>query len=479
MTTQPTILAAMDDDRLWSPWFKDRATWQPWRAFLAALFGLPLSEPDLAVFRAATGRTAPPAGGFTEAWLAVGRRGGKSMILALIAAYLAVFRDWRPFLAPGERGTIKVMACDRRQARVIHRYCRALLQEVPVLAALVTDVNDDEIVLSNRVVIEIQTASFRAVRGYTVIAALCDEIAFWRSDEASANPDAEIIAAIRPAMATIPGAVFLAASSPYAKRGELWNNFRRWHGHDDAPVLVWHAPTRTMNSTVPQRVIDEAIERDPDAAGAEFNALFRTDIESFVSRDVVEALIEYGRFELPPLPSIAYAGFVDVSGGASDAFTWAVGHLAGETVVVNMLREQRPPFSPAAVTATAPADFQRYDVSTVGGDYYGAEWTAERFRECGITYNRSEKVKSILYQELLPLLMSGRIELLDNPRCVHQLCQLERRHHRGGKDVIDHPPSGADDLTNALAGMAVGLTAVAPPTFWNRGNFPVVDLPWQ
>jgi hypothetical protein len=292
MTTQPTILAAMDDDRLWSPWFKDRATWQPWRAFLAALFGLPLSEPDLAVFRAATGRTAPPAGGFTEAWLAVGRRGGKSMILALIAAYLAVFRDWRSFLAPGERGTIKVMACDRRQARVIHRYCRALLQEVPVLAALVTDVNDDEIVLTNRVVIEIQTASFRAVRGYTVIAALCDEIAFWRSDEASANPDAEIIAAIRPAMATIPGAVFLAASSPYAKRGELWNNFRRWHGHDDAPVLVWHAPTRTMNSTVPQRVIDEAIERDPDAAGAEFNALFRTDIESFVSRDVVEALIE-------------------------------------------------------------------------------------------------------------------------------------------------------------------------------------------
>ena len=66
----------------------------------------------------------------------VGRRGGKSLILALIAVFLACFIDWLPYLAPGERGTVMVIAADRRQARVIYRYAVALLREVPMLKAL-------------------------------------------------------------------------------------------------------------------------------------------------------------------------------------------------------------------------------------------------------------------------------------------------------------------------------------------------------
>lgn len=97
-------------------------------------------------------------------------------------------------------------------------------------------------------VIEIHTASFRAVRGYSVVAAICDELAFWRSDE-SANPDAEILAALRPAMATIPGALLLAISSPYARRGALWTAYRDHYGRHNSDVLVWQAASRAMNST--------------------------------------------------------------------------------------------------------------------------------------------------------------------------------------------------------------------------------------
>jgi hypothetical protein len=74
------------------------------------LFGLPLSDEDLALFRECTGRENPPPGGTTEAWLICGRRSGKSFILALIACYLAVFKDWSAFLAPGEVGAIKIIA---------------------------------------------------------------------------------------------------------------------------------------------------------------------------------------------------------------------------------------------------------------------------------------------------------------------------------------------------------------------------------
>ena len=215
------LLDAIDDPNVFAPWFKDGDTWQAWRAFLAALFGLPFDDDARAVFKECARRswvrrsvgTGKP---FHEAWLIVGRRGGKSFILSLIAVYLACFRDWRPHLAAGERGTIMIIAADRRQARVIMRYVKALLDDVAMLKPLIENETAESVDLSNRVTIEVHTASFRTVRGYTVIAALLDELAFWRTDE-SANPDTEILAALRPAMATVPGAMLLCASSPYAR----------------------------------------------------------------------------------------------------------------------------------------------------------------------------------------------------------------------------------------------------------------------
>ena len=47
-------------------------------------------------------------------------RPAKSFVLATIAVFLACFRDWRPHLGPGERGTVMVIAADRRQARDDH-----------------------------------------------------------------------------------------------------------------------------------------------------------------------------------------------------------------------------------------------------------------------------------------------------------------------------------------------------------------------
>ncbi len=147
MTARPavTIMDAIGDPNLFAPWFRDPATWQGWRAFLAALFGLPMCKDMAELYRRCTGRSEPPAAPQTEASLVVGRRGGKSFILALISVYLATFRDWRQHLAPGERGTVMVIATDRRQARTIFRYITALLQGVPMLAALIERATNAEV----------------------------------------------------------------------------------------------------------------------------------------------------------------------------------------------------------------------------------------------------------------------------------------------------------------------------------------------
>lgn len=224
MTAAPsiTILQAMRSRQIWAGWFaRSPGSWEPWRIFLKALFGLALEEGEMDLFRACSGLAEPPAGGVFESWLICGRRSGKSFILALIAVFLACFRDWRPFLSPGEAGTVKIIAVDRRQARTIYKYCKALIGGVPVLAALIERESDDEIVLNNGVTLEIQAASFRSTRGYTLIAGLVDELAFMRSDEGAANLDEDILGALRPAMATVPGSMLFCASSPYARRGAL------------------------------------------------------------------------------------------------------------------------------------------------------------------------------------------------------------------------------------------------------------------
>src|SRR5439155_8708912 len=186
----------------------------------------------------------------------------------------------------------------------------------------------------------VHTASFRAVRGYTIVAAIVDEIAFWRTED-SANPDREIVNALRPAMAAVPGALLLAISSPYARRGVLWDAFRQHHGRDGDPVLVWQAPTRAMNPQVDERIVAETYAQDEAAAAAEYGAEFRRDIESFLAREAVDAVVVAGRTELPPVTGITYAAFVDPSGGARDAMALAIAHGAAGRLVLDAVRERR------------------------------------------------------------------------------------------------------------------------------------------
>ena len=97
-----------------------------------------------------------------------------------------------------------------------------------------------------------------------------------------------------------------------------------------------------------------------------------------------------------------------------------------------------------------------YRIHAIVGDNYGNEWPRERFSAHGIRYEKCDKPKAGLYQELLPLLNSGRIELPDLPRLITQICQLERRASSMGRDIIDHPKGASyhDDLANAIAGAA-------------------------
>jgi hypothetical protein len=452
------IIEAFCDRNVFAPQFA-KGDWFACRVFLKVLFNLPLTDVELELFRRCTGRTKHPNRAFRRAFLAVGRRGGKSRILALIAVYLAAFTDWKPYLAGGETGVIMVIAQNRDNARIILEYVRDLINSVPMLLEIRTNETNDSVTLRNKIRIEVHTCSFRSVRGFTIIAALLDEIAMW-PDEDAASPDVEVLAALRPAMLTIPNAMLLAASSPYAKRGALYETYSKHFGNDSSDVLIWQAPTRTMHPDVPQEEIDAALAEDPARFSAEYMAEFRTDCEVFLPREAVEACVAQGTYERPPFTyTHQYAAFVDPSGGGPDSMTLCIGHREENVVVIDCLREVTPPiggtFSPEHACSEFAQVLKSYHCHKVVGDNFAGEWPKEQFRKYGITYEPSKQPKSVLYTTLLPQINSRRVVLLDHARLFHQLTSLERHTARGGRDKIDHPQrSGAhDDLANCVAGL--------------------------
>jgi hypothetical protein len=454
-------------DTVFKPLFKDPETWKAWRVFLKTLFALPLDNNDLALYRACTGRQTPPDKPFSEAWVPCGVRSGKSFIAALVAVYLACFFDYRQYTSPGEIPRILILAADRAQAQVIFRYIKSFLSEIPILAPLVKAERAESLDLEvpfddgfSLVMIQVSTVNYRSVRGFTAAAVICDEIAFWR-DDSGANPATEVIRALRPRLATIPSSIFLAISSPYSRTGPLFQAFQDHYGVDGSPVLCWKAPTRTMNPTIPQELIDRDMASDPEAAMSEWGADFRTDLETFLPLDkIVEATVS-GRRELPPMSGVYYKAFFDPSGGRGDAAALAIAHIEGGRVILDLVRRYPAPHDPSVVISKMAEVLKEYRITRVTGDRYAGAFPEKEFLKHHIVYEAAQKNKSSLYLEVLPMFLSGRVEILDNKTLFNELKSLERRTRSSGRDQVDHPPKGHDDLANAVAGVCV-LTAEQP-----------------
>jgi hypothetical protein len=296
----------------------------------------------------------------------------------------------------------------------------------------------------------------------TLLAAVLDEVAFLR-EEGSALPDIELYRALKPALATT-GGLILGISSPWAQRGLLWQKYRKHYGQD-GDVLVWQADSRTMNPTLAASLVAEATEDDPESAAAEWQGQFRSDLESYVTTAVLDAVTVPGRVERPPVSGVAYSAFVDAAAGSGrDSFALAIGH--GEPLgngrvlaVLDAVRDVKPPFDPLAVAAELADVCKRYGVQVAQSDKYAGAFVVEAFRRHGIAVTQDAPTKSDLYLAALPLLNAQSVELLDLPLLRAQLTSLERRRRAGGRDVVDHPPGGHDDTANAVCGLLVRVGA--------------------
>jgi hypothetical protein len=327
-------------------------------------------------------------------------------------------------------------------------------------------VTQDEIRLCSGVEIATHVNSFRSVRGRTILAAIFDEVAYWR-DDASANPDKEVYRAVLPSLAA-SGGPLVAISTPYRKTGLLHERHKSYFGKDDEDILVIQGASQLFNPTLKQAMIDRAMRDDPEAAEAEWQAQFRSDIDAFLDDGQIMAAVDTGRpRELPPRTGISYAAFIDASGGRSDAYTACIGHRHGDKFIADVVMGEPPPFNPSTVTARFALLVQQYGCKKVTGDNFAAEWVATAWRSQGLTYERSDTPASALYLEALPQFMREQISIPDHPALIQELRGLERRTSRMGRDSVTHPPGGHDDYANALAGCLRVAHAKPNRAFWS------------
>lgn len=443
-------------------------SWRLHRVVLVAAMGEPLTADELDDFQRVTGREAAPTERVEEALLLIGRRGGKDRAASVLAAYLAAFVDWTPVLAPGERGLVLCIGPDQRQAQITMDYIGAVFAGSPVLAPLVVNRTAERIDLAGAIAIEVRAASHRRLRGVTCVAVIATEAAFWYSDdEGVANADAAILAAVRPTLATTRGPLVII-TSPHARSGEVWRFFSRHYGPEGDPrLLVVHGSSRTFNPTLPEQVVQRAYERDPSAAAAEYGAEFRSDLSALLAEDAIAAVLPAGVRELPPDPEWARsmrepcAHFDAATGAGEDSAALAIA-FTGAPSELALVREWRPPFSPLAVVAEAAATVRRFGLSEVSIDRYAPGLVASLFREYGITCSVAERDTSGAYIELLGLINSQRVRLLDDSVLLAQLRRLERRASGGGRDHVGHPPRAHDDVA-AAAAQALAAAAMPRP----------------
>ncbi len=437
-------------------------TWRTWRIILIAAIGEPLTFWERRTFARFTGRKREPGKIVDELVAVAGRRAGKSRASSVLALFLSGLCDYSDVKAIGERPKCLFLAKNQEQAKICFSYCAGAFESVPLLREMVINKTQDTISLSNGVDLEVKAASAAGLRGFSCVAVLADEAAHWATDSTSANADTEILNAVRPSLATTGGPL-LILSSPFARKGEVFDLFDKHYGpKGDPAILVCHGASRDFNTSLSKAVVDRALARNPIAARAEWLAEFRSDLEGFVSLDTLRACIGPVA-EWQPMPGIKYTAGVDFAGGSGeDSLALAFCHhdSASDKILVDFVKEWAPPFSPSAVLTEVAGHCRRYAVDTLIGDSFGAEFPREILRNLGIGYRVSDKITSACFSELGPMLNSHEILLPQHQVAIDQLGALERKPSSRGREFIGHPPGGHDDAAAAIA------VAAAHCDFW-------------
>lgn len=243
----------------------------------------------------------------------VGRRGGKSSTLCRFAVAFALAFDARQ-IPPGDIGIVAFISTTRDEANQRLRTIKAILDAIGIAWRPI----EGGVELCDRPIgFKVFSATIAGVSGFTAILIICDEVAKWRDADTGANPATEVLASVRPTMATQPDARIILSSSPLGNDDAHAKSFDA--GETNFQIVA-HAPTWIANPTVSEAET-RALEPDERVWLREYAAIPQTaKLAAFVAEHIARA------FDVPDEVGSAgvRVGIIDASSVRKDAFTFGI-----------------------------------------------------------------------------------------------------------------------------------------------------------
>jgi hypothetical protein len=444
-------------------------------AFLKSAYGIPLNEDELEIYRRGTGREEYAFVEQRELTLMGGRRGGKTGKLGARIATFEAFRDHG--IPRGERAFVMIIAPTLAQAKIAFDFIVSDITKSPVLSRKISKIRRNEIVLKNGITIGCYACSRVTVRGRAAIAIICDEICFWRNEDTSVSCDEEVLAALRPTMATFPLAKLIKISTPASKFGVIWEEFQK---RAELQHLFWQLPSRELNPTISLEFLEAERKRNPAEFKREYLAEFTDSVISWIEPEDLGACVIERRKELPRVIDATYASAMDPAFKGAD-FALVVAHRSSNgQIVLDYLNcwtgSRRAPLKFEPVCREVVSILQRYGINNIQGDQYAAVAIKDKFQELGIAYRETtfdRRTRPQLFNNLKHLIQQRRIELLDDPKLLGQLRALEEHRGRDGNLDIRADRGRKDDLAIVVALCAFELSQRAfdsPPPSASLGH---------
>lgn len=396
-----------------------------------------------------------------------GARAGKSyVIVALRLLHLGLTVDISP-LAPGEVGSVPIIAPDKELAEQVLNYIRGAIKSDPALTAMVVgdpDAGESVTILRDgheiEFVIRAASGRGRTGRGRSLLAAALDEICFFLDRNYKVN-DEDMYKAVAPRI--MPGGQLLLDSTPWVQSGLAFDLFVANHpnpkqaGIDAKPrnagtALALHAPTLTLRDTTYTReMVAKERARDSDNAEREYGALFvSASSVSFFDAAAIAQMIDDA---LPLEPIKPMPGDIVTAGGdiglRRNMSAFAAAYRRGDTVTLAELRLLKPergkPLKPSETCAIFRDRIQWHGGTRFMGDQHYLDTAVEVLEPVGIEVIAAPATPAVAWVRVRTLMNEGRIRVPNHPRLIKQLRETLKRELAGGAIQIVKPtwPDGS------------------------------------
>ncbi|MBX3198247.1 MAG: hypothetical protein KF894_08890 [Labilithrix sp.] len=391
--------------------------------------------------------------------LRVGRRGGKSSTLCRLAVTEALYGEH--VIPRGDTGVVAFISTRIEEAADRLKTICQMLDDLGVEYDPLP--KGYGVQLRERpVAFRVFAASIAGVSGFTGIFVVADEVAKWKDAKTLANPAAEVLASVRPTLATQPNARIILSSSPLGRFDAHYDAYEAGEAAEPgkepfqavAGAVSWVAnPTLTEEGT-------KLLEPDPAKWQREYAIVPSDDVsESIISKDELERVTRTGHTILEAQPGHEYWAAMDPA-TSGNAWTLAVGCLRWSPVTfvdpetdlpvtelrlkrsVVLAREWRglpgKPLRPKAILQDMRTTLLPYGVDTVYSDEWSFESLYDLAADVGLTLVQEpshQNIKRERYRNLAIYVRAQQADLPPLEQVRQDLLNVRRRITRTGESI--------------------------------------------